>query len=131
MQPLTIESLTMPKPCRHCSSEKHSSTFCYQAPRKKIEIRKALKRIGKIGTRWIETRHEWIKANPPKDSYYTCYLKISPICLRKMTTQEMTLDHVMSRTRRPDLRFDFSNLKPCCAPCNVEKGSREVDELRF
>lgn len=40
---------------------------------------------------------------------------------------ETTLDHVKSRSSRPDLRYEFSNLKPCCFTCNTLKGSKSVE----
>lgn len=75
------------------------------------------------------TRNEWIKANATKDGTWECYLKISPLCLGSLTIDTLTLDHVKSRSRHPELRFDLNNLKPCCSPCNTHKGSRYVEEM--
>lgn len=84
--------------------------------------RKPIKRVGKIAKKWIETRNEWIRLNPGP---WTCYL-----CSKSLDIDTLTLDHVKSRSRRPDLRFELSNLQPACLSCNVDKGSRDIDELR-
>lgn len=85
--------------------------------------RKPLKRIGKVTKRWIETRHEWIKANPAP---WNCYL-----CSKPLEIDTLTLDHVKSRSRNPELRFELSNLQPACLSCNVDKGSKDLDDLRI
>lgn len=118
----------MAKPCKNCGSEKHTSTFCYQALRKPILVKKRIARIGKVTKQWIETKHEWFKANPAET--YNCYLRISPQCLRVLDKDQVTLDHVKSRTRHPELRFELSNLKPACRYCNELKASKDVEELR-
>jgi 5-methylcytosine-specific restriction endonuclease McrA len=38
--------------------------------------------------------------------------------------EEMELDHIISRSRRADLRFDMNNLQPTCHDHNKQKGSR-------
>jgi hypothetical protein len=38
--------------------------------------------------------------------------------------EETTLDHVIPRSRAPELRYDPNNLRPCCWTCNSKKGSR-------
>lgn len=40
-----------------------------------------------------------------------------------MTPKETTLDHVLPRGSHPELRYELSNLKPCCWDCNYKKGS--------
>lgn len=93
--------------------------------------RKPIKRVGKVAKKWMETRQEWIKNNPPDDfGYWYCSLKLMPNCLVRMQIDELTLDHAKSRSRHPELRYELSNLQPACLSCNVYKGSLEVDELR-
>lgn len=75
---------------------------------------------GKITNKWLKVRKQWMKENPPNhQGYYFCY-----ICYRAVPSNEVTLDHIIPRSRRPDLRFDFSNLAPCCGLCNYKKGSK-------
>lgn len=77
---------------------------------------------GKYGKLWEKTRREWVKQNPSNhEGFYTCY-----ICYRWVPSQEMELDHVLSRSRRPDLRYEADNLRPTCSVCNTQKGSREM-----
>lgn len=45
-----------------------------------------------------------------------------------MTRTQLTLDHKLSRSRHPELRFVLSNLVPCCMSCNTDKGSRSSEE---
>jgi 5-methylcytosine-specific restriction endonuclease McrA len=41
-----------------------------------------------------------------------------------------TLDHVLPRSRWPELERRFSNLAPACKRCNPAKSNRTVDEWR-
>lgn len=78
--------------------------------------RSRLKRVGPITQKWIETRKFWITQNPPPYTCGICHLPVPP--------DEMVLDHILSRSRRPDLRFDLTNLQPAHWRCNTEKGSQ-------
>jgi 5-methylcytosine-specific restriction endonuclease McrA len=113
--------------CTYCHSLDHTQFYCRQKPRTQLQARKPLKKIGKQGDRWLETRAEWFRQNPAEQ--YECYLQITSNCLRVMTPQQTTLDHVQSRSRYPQLRYELSNLRPACWPCNMYKGSLDVDEL--
>jgi len=89
-----------------------------------------MKRLGKVGKQWIADRKEWISNNPPNhQGYWECYLKIAPDCLGSIDIDQLTLDHVVSRTRSPDKRRNQTNFKPACGPCNQLKGSRDLEEL--
>lgn len=89
---------------------------------------------GKTTKKWIQTRRAFLHANPPNhQGYYVCYL-----CSKWVPAGEITVDHVIARSRAPELRFTFSNLAVCCSACNEAKGSRtlvnnqeaqEIDEL--
>lgn len=100
----------------------HSQNFCLRKPRKPILTRKRPKPIGKYTKRWIETRNEWLQQHP--GTSWICYL-----CGRLLTIETLTLDHIKSRARHPELRFVLSNLAPCCMSCQQIKGSKDVDEL--
>jgi len=66
-----------------------------------------------------------LKDNPPNhQGYYECY-----ICLKWVDYTEVTLDHVIPRSRAPHLRYDLDNLRPCCGTCNSNKGSKTLDKL--
>src|SRR6202047_208052 len=52
---------------------------------------------------------------------YTCQY-----CLRILPSAELTLDHVIPRSRSGESAWE--NLAACCHPCNNRKGSRTPDE---
>ncbi len=52
---------------------------------------------------------------------YTCQY-----CHRTMPSSELTLDHVVPRSRAGETTWE--NLVACCHPCNNRKGSRTPDE---
>lgn len=80
-----------------------------------------MRRIGNKTIEWLKLRRKWIKNHPPNHAgYYTCY-----ICGRWISKSEITLDHVKSRSRYPELVFDEANLRSCCMRCNKDKGSKD------
>lgn len=86
--------------------------------------------MGRIAKQWAQTRKEWVDNNPPDASgQWECYLQMSPDCLKRITLDTLNVEHMESRARRPDLRFEQSNLAPACGPCNELKGSRSAAEL--
>jgi 5-methylcytosine-specific restriction endonuclease McrA len=52
---------------------------------------------------------------------YTCQY-----CLRTLPSGELTLDHVVPRSRHGETTWE--NLVACCHPCNNHKGGRTPDE---
>jgi len=52
---------------------------------------------------------------------YTCQY-----CLRTLPSGELTLDHVVPRSRHGETTWE--NLVACCHPCNNRKGSRTPEE---
>jgi len=85
-----------------------------------------MKRLGKNGKKWLATRRDFLSHNPPNhQGYYVCYL-----CGIWVPQNEITIDHIVSRSRAPELRFVFSNLAVCCSSCNEAKGSRSVKILK-
>lgn len=117
------------KPCKFCGTLTHWPYQCFKNPYLKKygwqgskawdnpKTRKALKKRGKHYVIWMKTRTQWFIENPAE--YYNCY-----ICGKSLMPYETTLDHVIPRSRAPHLRYDMSNLKPCCGLCNQEKGSK-------
>lgn len=79
-----------------------------------------IKPIGKIGRKWIQVRDQWFEDNPPKADYYVC-----GICGYPVHREDTVLDHIKSRGRHPELRFDPTNLQPAHFICNQEKGSKD------
>jgi len=74
---------------------------------------------------WVAFRRTWKKKHPPNDEgFYECWL-----CGKWVLPNEITLDHVIPRSRRPDLVFEETNIKPACWTCNTLKGSKVIDSL--
>lgn len=116
-----IKETNVAKPCRICGLNGHSTTFCWSKKRALLPQRPGrIKSIGKQATKWIKYRAEWFTNNPPnKDGFYVCY-----ICGDNLTPKETTLDHIIPRSARPDLKYVETNIKPCCYKCNSDKGSK-------
>lgn len=121
--------------CQHCDSDKHTKGSCPERPSKKdlakVDAKTGrypdvtLRRVGKYGERWAATRTKWHRLNKPNhQGYFQCH-----ICRGMVLATEMELDHVISRTRAPELRFELSNLKPSHSKCNRDKGSKNIDEM--
>ena len=73
---------------------------------------------------------DWFKQNPPDESgVWICYLRIHPKCPMLLNRTELQLEHVKSKARYPELRYDVQNLKPSCAFCNQYKGSQDLDQI--
>lgn len=80
--------------------------------------------MGRITKKWLEFRSEWLKTHPPDEfGNYICY-----ICGDDVWYTEVTLDHIISRSRAPELRFVESNIGPAHAKCNEAKGSLNLEE---
>ena len=116
------------KKCKYCESTSHTQFYCRLKPRAAIKAKKNPAKIGRYGKQWLITRATWFERNPQEE--YICYLQISPNCWGGMPQEYTTLDHIKSRSRYPELRFDLDNLAPCCGPCNTEKGSRDLEQVK-
>lgn len=79
--------------------------------------------MGKEHDEWIKTRKAYLDAHPPNfEGYYVCYL-----CGIWVLEKEITVDHIIPRSRAPHLRHVWSNLALCCGSCNNAKGSKVVN----
>lgn len=140
---------TPKKPCKHCRLMGHFPYECRLNPKKIIKRkqqiqrsaiarstkplkRTRLKTVGKHTKQWLVTRATWIRHNPPTvdGEYWICYLQIHEWCPVRIDLSTMTLDHVVSRSRDPSLRYSADNLKPACKYCNSLKGSRSLDQVK-
>lgn len=84
----------------------------------------------KTDQRWIDTKVGWFEQNPPdKDGYWDCYLQIAESCQRRVDRRTLNLEHAKSKARRPDLRYDITNIRPACRPCNKLKGSENLEDI--
>lgn len=125
---------TPKKPCKHCGRMGHYSYACYQNPKRALKAlkRSPINKIGKNTKQWFITRATWIKKNAPpiEGKYWICYLQIHPWCPVRISVENLTLDHVVSRSSDPSLRFNQDNLKPACKYCNEMKGSQKLERVK-
>ena len=107
--------------CENCNKT-HTALMCFYKPRTKIKP--------KADYAWDKTKYLWKEINPAdKNGYWDCYLQISPFCHKKLYDRTLTLDHVIPRSKGKKYKYDISNLKACCYPCNILKGSRSIEGL--
>lgn len=119
------------KPCKYCGGMGHFPYMCNHNPKRLKQSAKGINANKKAGKAWLLTRQAWIRKNPPNrpGGCWECYLKISPLCPRRLTEKKLTLDHVISRSRDPSKKHSLDNLRPACWWCNTEKGSRSIESL--
>lgn len=121
--------------CTVCNKRSYSDRCVAHKPRKPIPasvlpIRhkplppriKRPRQAGKHAVKWIETRRDWIKQNWAPGMVIDCHY-----CHRPLTLDELSLDHKVARSRAPELRYQMSNLVPCCLACNGSKASVDHD----
>jgi 5-methylcytosine-specific restriction endonuclease McrA len=108
--------------CRVCGKHSYSEYCLAHKPRKRIITNKRPKQIGPVTRKWLETRNEWMQQHPGPWNCYICGVALPNYLV-------LTLDHIKSRSRYPELRFVLSNLAPCCASCNKRKGSKNIEEM--
>jgi hypothetical protein len=78
---------------------------------------------GKASQKWSRCRGDWLRTNPPDhNGYYQCALGDDMVHL-----SEVTLDHIITRSRAPELRYVLSNLQPACEWHNYERGSMTME----
>jgi hypothetical protein len=81
---------------------------------------KKIKQSGKVDVKWKEARRDWlIKYKPDENDNYICAL-----CDLPVNKRDVTLDHIIPRSRAPHLRYAQENLQPAHYWCNVAKGSK-------
>lgn len=103
----------------------HSTIMCFNKPRRAIK-----KEADKTRDKRTEVSRLWFELNPPDSrGVWYCYLRISPQCHIKLTRSTIRLEHVKSKVRYPELKYEVTNLKEACDPCNKMKGSRDLEEI--
>lgn len=119
-----LESTKPPKACKYCGGTNHTAFGCYlkRSARLRKESKKSMEKR-------LAVREQWFELNPPdKNGYWYCYLQIVPNCEKRLTKSTLQLEHVKSRARHPELKYEVKNLRPACAPCNHMKGSLNYDD---
>lgn len=109
--------------CKYCGLTGHLEFACHMKPRKPLKTKRRIRPIGKKSVKWLATRRKWLRNHPPNhQGYYICYL-----CGIRVHKDKVELDHIYSRSRRPDLVYNENNLRPCCHECNQLKGSKSYE----
>lgn len=57
------------------------------------------------------------------------FLSVNPLCLfcieQKRVVQATVVDHIITIADRPDLRLEWTNLRPLCKPCHDTHTAKE------
>lgn len=118
----------MSKPCELCGSIFHYPYQCRLNPKTRKFIRHE---APKTRQKRVQTAKAWHEANPPDEyGYWDCYLKISPGCYVRVNLQTLNREHVKPKTRHPELKYEVTNIKPACPPCNALKESRDLENIK-
>lgn len=119
--------MIQPGLCKHCGSSLHSSLMCFYKARQPLR-----KTSNKSGAKYAKMRREWFlrpENAPDEEGQWLCYLGISPECTFTVNRLTLNLEHVRSRVRHPELKFDPDNLMPACSACNQVKQSLDLEDL--
>lgn len=115
----------MSKTCEICGTRSYSDRCFRHKERKPIKQTTTIKRVGKQAKAWSLFRKHYLALHPPNDEgYYECY-----ICHKWILPDQVTLDHIQSRSSAPHLRLNEDNIAICCYPCNTEKGSLSLEQF--
>lgn len=118
--------------CKICGSYWHYQSFCSRKPQTQINRNKLgkIRPRNKTVQREREFKNQYLQDNPPDQwGYYLCYLQIHPLCPKRLTVEQMTLEHIIPAGRGEKYKYDPKNIKPACAFCNGLKGSRTLEAL--
>lgn len=113
-----------PSNCKYCDSDRHTSLMCYNKPRTSLKPVSNKTKAKTSELKWL-----WIEQNPPVKGLWECYLRIHPDCPKYVTLEMLNIEHVKSRARHPELKYELSNLKAACRPCNKAKRSLDLEDL--
>ncbi|WP_353961923.1 HNH endonuclease [Mycolicibacterium hippocampi] len=56
--------------------------------------------------------------------------RLSPFCEKCLATTDLTVDHIIPLSERPDLARDEPNCRVLCRLCNAARGERCTDQER-
>lgn len=104
----------------------HSKMNCFLNAKPPIKVRvksntkkTAIRKIGKKTKKWLIVRAEYLRTLvPDENNCVEC-----GICHKPVNMSVVTVDHIIPRSKRPDLEYEPSNFQPAHYKCNKEKGS--------
>ncbi|WP_448470342.1 HNH endonuclease [Mycolicibacterium sp. XJ870] len=105
----------MQRPCLGCSRLIPSGSRCTDCRPKRPATPG---RKGRTATDW-----RWRKLSQR-------LRRLSPFCERCSRTTDLTVDHIIPPTERPDLTYTELNLRVWCRSCNGSRGDRVTDTER-
>lgn len=115
----------LPKPCKYCGGLTHLAFGCRKRPKKPMQAKKPMKKIGKVGKKLLDQRKEYLKAFPaPHYCYYCLYMDIEI----ELEEKDVQVEHFLTKNNHPESRFDFTNLVKSCTPHNKHKGGMDGPE---
>lgn len=95
-------------------------------PRKPIQQKTPIRKIGKRGKKNQETTKAWRAQN----TEFICYLQISPLCLVRLDEQTAVPEHVVPKSKSSQAdAHDIKKIRAACTFCNQLKGSRTIESL--
>ena len=145
-------STIKPRPCRLCGKMGHSKMSCFLNAKPPIKIRvksktkkTAFRKMGKKSVGWIKAKAIFFKNNTgDANGLYWCKIKACPKPHVPMVAPHdprfhdpesgvelCTVDHIIPRTKRPDLIYEQSNLQEAHGSCNSDKGSTVEDGIEY
>ena len=135
------------KVCKICGKLGHSQFYCKEKPYKQIakvsrkrlaspekpKINKPIRKVGKYGKMWEDTKKKWKEENPPDDSgFWYCKVGGAPLSDNKRITYgyyyNLNICHDKSRAHHKSLAYELSNLFPGCQRHNKDQGSKTLAE---
>jgi len=120
------KSVKLPRPCTYCKGLGHLAFGCTKKPRKPLQAKKPLKKVGNVSSKLLDQRKAYLEAFPaPHYCYYCAYVGIDEVLAEK----HVQVEHFLTKNNRPDLRFDWSNLVKSCPGHNQLKGSTDGPEF--
>lgn len=139
------------KVCKICEKIGHSRYYCkekgfkqvkYTASTNKVSqrapkkptISKPIRKSGKYGEKWVSTKKEWKKLNPPDENGFW-YCKVGGSALIDHNYSDfpgayaLNVCHDISRARSRSKAYDIDNLFPGCQRHNKLQGSKSLKEF--
>lgn len=114
------------KPCTYCKGLGHLAFGCTKKPRKPLARVKRMRKVGRVTQKLIDQRKEYLKAHPaPHYCFYCLYLDME----EELDEKDVQIEHFQTKSDRPDLRFDYSNLVKSCALHNKLKADKSGPEF--
>lgn len=127
-------SAIKPKPCKLCGKMGHSKMNCFLNAKPPIKVRvksntrkTAIRKIGKKTKKWLIVRAAYLATlTPDENNCVEC-----GICHKPVNMKVVTVDHIIPRSKRPDLEYEPSNFQPAHYKCNKDKGSTVEEGIEY